>query len=1118
MKPEGSGPRIYNLFPLLAGTTADWQAELPRIAGMNFNWVYLNPFHYPGFSGSLYAVKDYYTLNPLFDDGSGDSCDEQLTAFAEASEQSGLSVMMDLVINHTAKDAVLVENHPDWFLRDEHGELKSLGAIDPDDPGSVTIWGDLAGIDYSERPARAEIIAYWQQLVRHYVGLGFRGFRCDAAYKVPAEVWKSIVAAARDEDARTIFMAETLGCRPEEVYALSDAGFDYLFNSAKWWDFRSSWLLEQYDAFRHIAPSIAFPESHDTERLAAGLLHEGVPEENIQRHYRFHYSFAATFSAGVMLPMGFEFGYRQPLDVVESRPWCKEPPLFDISDFIAETNRIKAAVPALNEDGRQFPVQAPGSDAVVLARHSSVPAEWALLFINPLPGRELRLSMDELELTLDAGTRAEEVTPGGEAVRLRPDSRLVLEPLEVRIFHVRGASGGASGTRPITSHNVTARYLDTVRSGLITIENVCPEIDCGKFPIKREVGDSLEVMATIFREGHDCLNARLLYRRQDETEWREVPMSRINPGLDLWRGTLRLEENTGYFYTIEASTDLFETWWQETGKKLDAAQEIGVELLEGRALVAEALERTAGNDRRQISRALADFDNAAGDDEKTELLRSPLLRSIIARWPDRARSARYGRELEVIVDRVRARFASWYEIFPRSQGVVEGRSATFADCEKRLPEIREMGFDVVYLTPIHPIGHTNRKGRNNTLNAGPDDPGSPYAIGSEEGGHTAIHPELGTLEDFRHFVHTANDMGMDVALDFAIQCSPDHPWLKEYPEWFTMRPDGTIKYAENPPKKYQDIVNVSFYGEHQEELWRELLNVVLFWVQQGVKAFRVDNPHTKPVPFWEWLIREVRLHHPEVIFLSEAFTRPPMVQMLAKVGFSQSYTYFTWRNSKHELTDYLQELTSTEIREYLRPNFFANTPDILPTFLQTGGRPAFKIRFVLAATLSSVYGIYSGFELCENDAVPGKEEYIHSEKYEYKVRDWDAPGNIREYITAINRIRHQNPALQELFNLRFHHADSPDILFYGKTLEEPANLIFVAVNVDPFDGRDATLEFPLEQLGIPEDVGFEVEELLTGVRHLWHGRHHHVRLEPENPAIIFRVIPWNHVDYHSPSL
>jgi starch synthase (maltosyl-transferring) len=419
---------------------------------------------------------------------------------------------------------------------------------------------------------------------------------------------------------------------------------------------------------------------------------------------------------------------------------------------------------------------------------------------------------------------------------------------------------------------------------------------------------------------------------------------------------------------------------------------------------------------------------------------------------------------------------------------------------------------VVYLVPIHPIGRVNRKGPNNTLGAGPGDPGSPYAIGSSEGGHTAVHPDLGSIEDFRHFVRAAQALEMEVALDFAIQCAPDHPWVHEHPEWFIRRPDGSIKYAENPPKKYQDIVNVNFYGEHQDELWQELLNIVLFWIQQGVRIFRVDNPHTKPVPFWEWLTAEIRQQYPDVIFLSEAFTRPPMLHMLAKVGFQQSYTYFTWRNGKQELTEYLMELTMQDGREYLRPNFFPTTPDILPAYLQTGGRPAFKIRLVLAATLSGVYGMYNGYELCENRAVPGKEEYLESEKYQYKVWDWERPGNIRDYVTRINQIRHDNPALQQLKNLRFHHADHEQVLFYGKATQQPRNLIFVAVNLDPFDAHEATLYFPLDQLGTADDGSFEVEELLTGERHLWHGAAQRLRLEPEHPAAILRVTPRHHID------
>jgi starch synthase (maltosyl-transferring) len=478
---------------------------------------------------------------------------------------------------------------------------------------------------------------------------------------------------------------------------------------------------------------------------------------------------------------------------------------------------------------------------------------------------------------------------------------------------------------------------------------------------------------------------------------------------------------------------------------------------------------------------------------------------------------RYDRELAVTVDRIEARFAAWYEMFHRSQGRVPGKSASFADCEERLPEVRAMGFDVIYFVPIHPIGRIHRKGPNNSLVAGPKDPGSPYAIGAAEGGHDAVHPDLGTLDDFRRFVRACHAHGMEVALDFAIQCSPDHPWVKEHPEWFVFRPDGSIKYAENPPKKYQDIVNVNFYGPHQEALWKELRDIVLFWVEQGVKIFRVDNPHTKSVPFWEWMIREVRCQDPEVIFLAEAFTRPPVMKMLAKVGFNQSYTYFTWRNFKNELIDYLNELTQSHCKEYMRPNFFPSTPDINPPFLQTGGRPAHQIRFALAATLSSVYGIYNGFELCEATPIPGKEEFLNSEKYEYKVWDWDRPGNIKDFITRVNQIRRDNPALHELDNLRFYRADDDNILFYGKMTPDRTNMVFVAVNLDPFDPHVAKIEFPLEQMGMKPGDTFQVEELLTGSKHLWRNATQGIRLDPKvNPVEIYRIGAWQQVDYRSP--
>jgi starch synthase (maltosyl-transferring) len=445
-------------------------------------------------------------------------------------------------------------------------------------------------------------------------------------------------------------------------------------------------------------------------------------------------------------------------------------------------------------------------------------------------------------------------------------------------------------------------------------------------------------------------------------------------------------------------------------------------------------------------------------------------------------------------------------MFPRSQGNVPGKGATFDDCIARLPEIARLGFDVVYLVPIHPIGRVNRKGRDNSTVAEPGDPGSPYAIGSVEGGHRAVNPELGSLADFRRFVSAAAALGLEVALDFAIQAAPDHPWVSEHPEWFRFRPDGTIKYAENPPKKYEDIVNVDFDNPDRKGLWAELRDTILFWVDQGVHTFRVDNPHTKPLPFWEWLIREVKARCPEAIFLSEAFTRPKMMRALAKSGFTQSYTYFTWRNTKSELTEYLTELMQFPTKEYFRPNFFTNTPDILPIFLQEGGRPAFRIRLVLAATLSPVYGIYNGFELCENTPIPGREEYLHSEKYEYKVWDWERPGNIKEDIAAVNQFRRSNPAMQEFFNLRFLRCADPNILAYMKISADRANVVIIVVNLDPRRARDDVIELPLGELGRSADAEFVLAEAFTGRAVFCRGAHQRFRLDPQsNPALIFRL-------------
>ncbi len=609
--------------------------------------------------------------------------------------------------------------------------------------------------------------------------------------------------------------------------------------------------------------------------------------------------------------------------------------------------------------------------------------------------------------------------------------------------------------------------------------------------------------ADLFCDGHDRLGAVVRYRPPGD-DWCEAPFAFFDN--DRWVARFRLDRIGAWLYTIEAWIDRFESWRDEFQKKREAGQDGALELVEGREIVAASLPQARGDDAARLRQAMHDFD-AADLAGRAALMVSAGLRELMARSPRREAVTRYTRKLEIIVDREKARFAAWYEMFPRSQGREPGKSATFEDCIRRLPEIAELGFDVVYLPPIHPIGHTNRKGPNNSNTAQPGAPGSPYAIGSSEGGHRAINPELGTLDDLRRFRRVADRLGLEVALDFAIQCSPDHPWVREHPEWFRFRPDGTIKYAENPPKKYEDIVNVDFSTPDWQGLWHELLDTLLFWVGEGVRTFRVDNPHTKPLPMWEWLIRAVKRQCPDAIFLAEAFTRPKMMRALAKAGFSQSYTYFTWRNSKAELTEYLTELTQSMVKEYFRPNFFTNTPDILPFFLQKGGRPAFRIRLVLAATLSSAYGIYNGFELCEATPLPGREEYLDSEKYQYKVWDWDRPGNIKDDIRAVNRFRRANPALREFTNLRFLDSADANILAYAKLSVDRANLVVGAVNLDPFAPHEGEIELPLGEFGLAADAEFVLEEAFTGRATVCHDVRQRLRLDPAtNPAVLFRLL------------
>ena len=644
-------------------------------------------------------------------------------------------------------------------------------------------------------------------------------------------------------------------------------------------------------------------------------------------------------------------------------------------------------------------------------------------------------------------------------------------------------------------------------SSQVSVEALAPQIDGGRHPAKRIVGDILEVEADIFMDGHAHLGACVKCRFEGERGWFETPMEEL--GNDRWRARVPLTRLGSWFFTVEAWLDEFESWRSDTMKKQASGQNIDLDLREGLDLVRSAAAEATGADRKAWLQLLSpdkdEGEPAEGQDRNARILLSEELALLMRRSAPRRICTRYPSELTVIVDRQAARFSAWYELFPRSQSPDPGREGNFDDVIARLPYVRDLGFDVLYLPPIHPIGQTNRKGPNNTPAAGPDDPGSVYAIGSPEGGHDAIHPALGDLDAFRRLVKAAHGEGLEIALDFAIQCSPDHPWLKQHPDWYDWRVDGSLRYAENPPKRYEDIVNMDFQ-KGLPGLWLALRDVVMFWAQQGVRIFRVDNPHTKPVAFWEWMLTQLRERYPDTIFLSEAFTRPKMMKKLAKVGFSQSYTYFTWRNSKYELTEYFTELCQGPSREYFRPNLFANTPDINPLILQTGGRAAFMMRAALAATLSSAYGIYCGFELCESAALPGREEYLNSEKYEIRRRDWDQPGNIRSYISALNRIRRGNPALHDFRNLRFYNAFDDSILLYGKMTENRDNFVLIAVNLDPHRTRACTFELPLWEFGLPDSGALHIEDLFSGGSWRWRGKLQQLRLDPAvNPAAIWRL-------------
>ncbi len=640
----------------------------------------------------------------------------------------------------------------------------------------------------------------------------------------------------------------------------------------------------------------------------------------------------------------------------------------------------------------------------------------------------------------------------------------------------------------------------------VMIENVAPQVDCGRFAPKRVLGEPVEVEADLFTDGHDQVSGLLLYRHSADAQWRT---ERFEPLVnDRWRARFVADRLGRWVYTVQAWVDHFETWRRDLVKRHAAGQDLHIELLRGAQMVQAAAGRSS-----QSGKALSDHARRLAEEKAEPEARylhalDAELEALMREHPEPGLMARYPRELPLTVDPVRARFSAWYELFPRSASGDPDRSGTLRDCIARLPYIASMGFDVLYLPPIHPIGSSNRKGANNALDADPVDPGSPWAIGSSAGGHKSVHRELGTLEDFRALVAAARDRGIEIALDLAFQCSPDHPYAAAHPEWFLLRPDGTIQYAENPPKKYQDIYPFHFETPAWQALWRELKGVVDFWIGEGVRIFRVDNPHTKPFAFWEWLIGSVKARHPEVIFLAEAFTRPKVMHRLAKLGFTQSYTYFAWRNTKPELVEYFTELAQAPAREYFRPNLWPNTPDILTEYLQFNGRAGFMVRLTLAATLGASYGIYGpAFELQANEPrEPGSEEYLDSEKYQRRVWDLERADSLAPFIARVNRIRRDNPALQSDRSLHFHAIDNEALIAYSKRSAAGHNTLLCVVNLDPHHAQSGWLDLDLAALGLEDGGRFQAHDLLSEARFLWQGRRNYVALDPsKGPAHVLLI-------------
>jgi starch synthase (maltosyl-transferring) len=1001
---------------------------------------------------------------------------DMLPPIVDTAAAAGLQVQLDLALHIASEAAAIRQRHPGWY---QPGRRFA-------DPREVQLPAGLQQLD--PRVDIDAFAAYWAPVLRRWGDRGVSGYRCKAIGMVPPAMWQALVAASPG----LRFSAWTPGEAAEAVSRLPQGCFDVTYSSLAWWDFGAAWLRQELMRLLQVAPV-----SH-----AVALQGGPVPGPVARRAAERVLGIAAGSGQGLLLPMGFEFGLPSDLTHPEfgADDWqrLRTHAQLDLAAAVRQANRRLStrAVPAapafdiLSGEGAAVAVlfEAPGQ-LTVANRHLDRPANFDPSSILPM-----------LDGRLAGFTDAEGVVLGPMPILLGPG--------ETR--HFAGSPCSAIVTAlprdPKRKRDPgTARLAAAAATPRVAIEAITPAVDAGRFAVKRVVGERIAVEADILADGHGKIAAALQWRARDEAAWRETPMRHL--GNDRWCGELLPERVGPHLFRILGWPDRFATYRDELTKKHAVGLDVTLELEEGRLLI-EAIGEAASGTLDALLVKLGTGNIA----ERIAMLTDDATAALIARADQRPGQA-ISEEMPVEADRRAAQFASWYELFPRSQSGDPSRHGTFLDVIRRLPEIQDMGFDVLYFPPIHPIGRINRKGRNNTLTPAQDDPGSPYAIGAAEGGHDAIHPALGTLDDFRALRDAAAAHGLELALDFAIQCSPDHPWLRDHPEWFDWRPDGGLRYAENPPKKYEDIVNVDFYQSGAiPGLWLALRDVVAFWAKEGVRIFRVDNPHTKPFPFWEWLIADIRASYPDALFLSEAFTRPKVMQRLAKLGFSQSYTYFTWRNEKQEIQAYLRELTSSapgaNLIDFFRPNFFVNTPDINPTFLQRSGRAGFLIRAALATTLSGLWGMLQGYEFCEAEPMPGKEEYKDSDKYQIRVRPARAPGDIVEEITRLNAIRRANPALQWHRGLAFHTAANDRVLWYRKANVDRSNVVLIAVSLDPFAPQSAAVEVPLWEWGLGDDAAVIVDDLMQGDTTTWHGKHRTITLDPVTlPFGIWRARP-----------